>query len=67
MDENLMKVWVDAIWLKHSLAECKRLGFQNSMLSFDSFASHLTDGVKAQLLEDNFDLFAIAVGCISKS
>ena len=46
MDEDLMKVWVDAIWFKHSLAECKRLGFQNSMLSFDSFASHLTDGVK---------------------
>ena len=46
-------IWVEEIWLKHTQAERKRLGFQNSMLSFNAFAAHLTDGVKNQLLEGN--------------
>ena len=29
MDEDLMKVWVKVILLKHTLAECQRLEFQN--------------------------------------
>ena len=41
-----MKVWVKDIWLKHTQAECKKQEFENSMLSFDAFTAHLTDGVK---------------------
>ena len=32
MDHDLMKVWVEEIWLKHTKAECKKLGSQKSML-----------------------------------
>ena len=36
------------------------------MLSFDAFAIHLTDGVKAQLLESNSDILPTPAGCTSK-
>ena len=29
MEDDLMKIWVEEIWLKHTQAECKRLGFEN--------------------------------------
>ena len=51
MDGDLMQVWLEKIWIKHTQAECKRLGFQRSMLTFDTFAVHLTDGVEKQLLK----------------
>ena len=51
MGADLMKVWIEEIWLKLTQVECKRLGFENSLLSADAFAAHLTDGVKSQLLE----------------
>ena len=66
MDEDLMKVWIEEIWLKHTQAECKRLGFENSLLSSYVFATHLTDGVKTQLLESNSDILPIPAGCTSK-
>ena len=40
MDDDLMQVWVEEIWIKHSQAEWRRLGFQRSMLTFDAFAAH---------------------------
>ena len=43
MDDDLMKTWIEEIWLKHINAECKKLGFENSLLSFDAFAAHLTE------------------------
>lgn len=66
VDDGLMKVWVEEIWLKHVRAECKKLGFQNSLLSFDAFSAHLTDGVKTQLLESNSDILQVPAGCTSK-
>ena len=57
-----MKVWIEEIWLKQSQAECKSL----DLLSFDSFAAHLINGVKAQLWESNSDILPISAGCISK-
>ena len=45
-----MKVWVKEIWLKHTQAEYKRLGFQNSMVSFDAFVAHLTDRLKRSII-----------------
>ena len=63
MDDELMKVWVEEIWLKHAHAECKKLGFANSLLSFDAFSAHLTDGVKAQLLGNNSDILQIPASC----
>ena len=59
MGNDLVKVWIEEIWLKHTQADCNRLGYENSLLSFDDFATHQTDGVKAQLLESNS-------GCTSK-
>ena len=46
MDDDLMKVWFEDIWLKHTQAQCKRLVSQYSMWSFEVFAADLTDGVK---------------------
>lgn len=56
MDDDFMKVWTEEIWLKNTEAESKRLGFENSLLSFDAFAAYLIDGVKVQLLESNSDI-----------
>ncbi|XP_057304495.1 uncharacterized protein LOC130641631 [Hydractinia symbiolongicarpus] len=66
MDDELMKIWVEEIWLKHVLTKCKKLGFENSLLSFDAFSAHLTDGVKDQLLGNNSDILQIPAGCTSK-
>ena len=63
MNDDLIKVWVKEIWLKHTQAKCKRLGIQSSVLSFDAFVAHSTDGVKNQLLEGNSDILAIPAGC----
>ena len=47
MDDDLMKVWVEDIWIKHIRAECQKLGFENALLKFDAFAAHLTDDVES--------------------
>ena len=65
MDDDLMKVWNEEIWVKLTQAEYKRLGFENSLLSFNVFAA-LTDGSKAQLLKRNSDILPIPAGCTSK-
>ena len=49
-----------------SQAECKWPGVQNSMLSFDAFAAHLTDRIKNQLLEGNSNILAMPADCASK-
>ena len=66
MDDELMKIWVEETWLKHVRTECKKLGFENSLLSFDAFSAHLTDGVKAQLLKNNSDILQIPASFTSK-
>ena len=65
MDDDLMQVWVEEIWIKHTQGEFKRLEFQRSMPTFDDFAAHLTDGVEKQLLESNTDTLTIPTGCNS--
>ena len=47
MDNDLMKVWVEDIWIKHIRAECQKLGFENALLTFDVFAAHLADDVES--------------------
>ena len=66
MDDDLKKVWVEDIWIKHIRAECQKFGFKNSLLTFDAFAAHLTDDVESQLLEAKTDTLAIPAGCTSK-
>ena len=66
MDDDLMKVWVEDIWIKHIRAECQKLEFENALLTFDAFAANLTDDVESQLLEAKTDTLAIPAGCISK-
>ena len=66
MDDDLKKIWVEDIWIKHIRAECQKFGFKNSLLTFDAFAAHLTDDVESQLLEAQTDTQAIPAGCISK-
>ena len=63
---DLMKVWVEDIWIKHIRAECQKLGFENVLLTFDAFAVHLTDDVESQFVEAKTDTLAIPVGCTSK-
>ena len=45
MDDDLMKVWVADIWIKHIRAKCQKLGFENALLTLDAFTAHLTDDV----------------------
>lgn len=66
MDDDLMQTWVEEIWLNHVRAESKKLGFDNSLLTFDAFAAHLTESVKNQLLKEECDTLAIPAGCTSK-
>ena len=49
---DLMKVWVEEIWFKHTQAKYKKLSFQNSMLSFNAFAASLTEWVKKAIIEN---------------
>ena len=66
MDEDLKKVWVENIWVKHIRAECQKFGFENALLTFDAFAAHLTDNVESQLLEAKTDTLTIPAGCTLK-
>ena len=55
-----MEIWIEEIWLKHTQPECKRLGFENSLLSIDSFAAHLMESKliywKVTLLSGQYQL-----------
>ena len=60
MDAELMHVWNEEIWRKHVKAESEKLGFQNSLLTFDAFSAHATDETKAKLIESKSDILKIA-------
>ena len=66
MDDGLMKVWMEDIWIKHIWAECEKLWFENALLTFDAFAAHLADDAESQLLEAKTDTLAIPAGCSYK-
>ena len=66
MDEGLMEVWVEEIWLKHVRDVSKQLGFDNPLLTFDSFSAHKTDDVHSKLVENKSDILIIPPGCTSK-
>ena len=66
MDENLMHVWLEDIWLKHTKAMSEELGFENSLLTFDAFSAQKTDEVEAKLVENKSDILMIPAGCTSK-
>ena len=55
MDEGLMQVWVEEIWLKYIREVSKQLGFDNSLLTFDTFSAHKTDHVQSKLVENKSD------------
>ena len=52
MDEGLMEVWVEEIWLKYVREVSKQLRFDNSLLTFDAFSAHKTDDVQSKLVEN---------------
>ena len=66
MDEGLMEVWVEEIWLKYVREVSKQLGFDNSLLTFDAFSAHKTDDVQSKLVENKSDILMIPPGCTSK-
>ena len=66
MDDDLMKVCVEDIWIKHIRAKCQKFGFENALLTFDAFAAQLTDDVESQLLEAKTNTLAIPAGFTSK-
>ena len=39
MDEGLMEVWAEEIWVKYVREVSKQLGFDNSLLTFDAFSA----------------------------
>ena len=49
MDEYLMKVWLDDIWLEYIKKISKDIGFENWLLTYDAFATHKTDDVESKL------------------
>ena len=66
MDEGLMEVWVEDIWLKYVTKVSKQLGFDNSLLTFDAFSAHKTDDIQSKLVENKSDISMIPPGCTSK-
>ena len=52
MDEGLMEVWVEEIWLKYVREVSKQLGFGNSLLTFNAFSAH-----KMHKISDSLVLF----------
>ena len=77
MDEGLMEVWVEEIWLKYVREVSKQLGFDNSLLAFDAFPAHKTDDVQSKLVKSKPDILMVPPGgtstcqpmdvCINKS
>ena len=66
MDEGLMEVWVEEIWLKYVREVSKQLGLDNSLLTFDAFSAHQTDDVQSKLVENKSDILMIPPGYTSK-
>ena len=66
MDEGLMEVWVEEIWLKYIKEVSKQLGFVSSLLTFDAFSAHKTDDVQSKLVENKSDILMMPPGCTSK-
>ena len=66
MDERLMEVWVEEIWLKYIREVSKQLGFNNSLLPFDAFSAHKTDDVQSKLVQNKSDILMIPPWCTSK-
>ena len=61
-----MEVWVEEIWFKYVREVSKQLGFDNSLLTFDTFSAHKTDDVQSKLVENKSDILMIPPGCTSK-
>ena len=66
MDEGLMEVWVEEIWLKYVREVSKQLGFYNSLLTFAAFSAHKADDVQSKLVENKSDILMVPPGCTSK-
>lgn len=66
MDEQLMQIWTNDIWLKHTKEMSEKLGFENSLLTFDAFSAHKTDDIQAKLIKNKSDILMIPPGCTSK-
>ena len=59
MDERLMHLWVDDIWVKHTSAMSEKLGFDTLFLTFDAFSGHKTDEIQGKLIEKKTDTLMI--------
>ena len=66
MDERLMHVWVEDIWLKLTRAMSEKLGLENLLLTFDGFSSHKTDGIQRKLIEKKTGILMVPPGSTSK-
>lgn len=66
MDEHLMKVWLDDIWLKYTKKVSKDIDFENSLLTYDAFSAHKTEDVESKLVQNKCDALMIPAGCTSK-
>ena len=66
MDERLMLVWVEDICLKRTKALSEKLGFENSLLTFDGFSAHKTHEVQRKVIEKKTGILMILPGSTSK-
>ena len=66
MDEGLMELWIEEIWLKYVTEVSKQLGLDNSLLTFDAFSAHKTDDVQSKLVENKSDILIILPGYTAK-
>ena len=62
MDEQLMHVWVEDIWLKHTKTMSEKYDFENYLLTFDVFSAHKADEIQGKLT----DILMIPRDCTSK-
>ena len=57
---------MEDIWFKHTKAMSEKLGFENSLLTFDAFTGDKTDEIQGKLIEKNTDILMLPPGCTSK-
>ena len=67
IDQRLIHVWVEDIWLKHTKAMPEKLAFENLLLTFDAFSAHKTDEIQGKLIEKKANILMIPPGSTSKS
>ena len=66
MDERLMMVWYEKIWLRYVRERTKEIGFQKSLMVLDAFKAHFTDDIAAAMSIGHTGVAKVPAGCTYK-